>query len=91
VGARAGSRPTRPASREWRGDGAVSMGPRARGWGADGVERVTGGGKPAGAGPPVRPCGGSLPGFRFCDGGVVARHRRGSGIMAEGPIWSEGA
>jgi hypothetical protein len=35
--------------------------------------------------------GGSPPGARFCDGGEVARHGRGSGIMVEGPIWLEGA
>jgi hypothetical protein len=36
---RVGRRPTRPASGERRGDGAVCVGPRARGRGADGVER----------------------------------------------------
>jgi hypothetical protein len=43
-----------------------------------------GGGEPAGARPPVKPRGGSPPGFRFCDGGVVARPGRGEGIMVEG-------
>jgi hypothetical protein len=37
--ARVGRRPTRPASGERRGDGAMGVGPRARGRGADGVER----------------------------------------------------
>jgi hypothetical protein len=54
------------------------------------MERVTGG-EAVGARPSVRPRGGSPPGFRFCDGGVVARHGGGSGIMVEGPIWPEGA
>jgi hypothetical protein len=53
----------------------MGMGPRARGggltaWSGDG-------GEPAGARPPVKPRGGSPPQFRFCDGGVVARHGRG--------------
>jgi hypothetical protein len=36
-----------------------------------------GGREPAGVRPPVKSRGGSPPGARFCDGGVVARHGRG--------------
>jgi hypothetical protein len=68
----------RETSRGRCGDGIVGVGPRARGgggltaWSGDG-----GGGEPARARPPVKPHGGSPPGFRFCDRGVVARHGRG--------------
>jgi hypothetical protein len=39
VRAGAGRRPPGPPVGEWRGDGAVGVGPHARGRGADGVER----------------------------------------------------
>ena len=50
-------------------------------WNGDGGER-----EPVGVRPPVKSRGGSLPGVRFCDGGVVARHVRGYGVMEMGSI-----
>jgi hypothetical protein len=41
-------------------------------WSGDG-----GAGEPAGARPPVKPRGGSPPGLRFHNEGVVARHGQG--------------
>jgi hypothetical protein len=74
--ARASARPRGQAARQRRNGAGMAPWARAHvpeGGEADGVRRgVNRSGSTAG-----EVCGGSLPGSRFCDGGVVAKHGRG--------------
>jgi hypothetical protein len=76
---RVGRRPTWPASGgQRREDGAMGVGPRARGGRLTALGGVTRG-RTDRSPTTGEVCSGSLPGSRFCDGGVVARHGQGRG------------